>query len=221
MPNANILLEKQAIVAQLAEKMKSASAGVLVEYKGITVENDTKLRRELRQAGVDYSVVKNTLVRRAANEIGFEELDTHLNGTTAMAISNGDPLAPAKILCNYAKSNESFRIKVGFIDGKVVSDSEVKQLAAIPSREILIAKMLGSLNAPISKFVYVLDAIAKKGGEAVEAPAEEAEAPAEAPVEAVAEAPAEAPAEAVAEAPAEEVAEAAAAEVAEEAPAAE
>ncbi len=215
MPNANILLEKQAIVAQLAEKMKAASAGVLVEYKGITVENDTKLRRELRQAGVEYSVVKNTLVRRAANEIGFEELDSHLNGTTAMAISNGDPLAPAKILCNYAKSNESFKIKVGFIDGKVVSDSEVKQLAAIPSREILIAKMLGSLNAPISKFVYVLDAIAKKGGEAVEAPAEEAEAPAEAPVEAVAEAPVEeAPAEAAAEAPAEEA-------PAEEAPAAE
>ncbi len=172
MPNASVLLEKQAIVASLAEKMKSASAGVLVEYKGITVENDTKLRRELRQAGVEYSVVKNTLVRRAANEIGYGELDAHLNGTTAMAISPSDPLAAAKILCNYAKSNESFKIKVGFIDGKVVTEDEVKQLAAIPSREILIAKMLGSLNAPISKFVRTLDAIANKDA----APAEEAPA---------------------------------------------
>ena len=168
MPNASVLQQKQAIVAELAEKMKAASAGVLVEYKGITVEDDTKLRRELRQAGVEYSVVKNTLLRRAADTIGFGELDSHLNGTTAMAVSPSDPLAAAKILCNYAKSNESFKIKVGFIDGKIVSDEEVKQLAAIPSREILIAKMLGSLNAPISKLVYVLDAIAKKD----EAPAE-------------------------------------------------
>ena len=168
MPNASVLQQKQAIVAELAEKMKAASAGVLVEYKGITVEDDTKLRRELRQAGVEYSVVKNTLLRRAADTIGFGEMDSHLNGTTAMAVSPSDPLAAAKILCNYAKSNESFKIKVGFIDGKIVSDEEVKQLAAIPSREILIAKMLGSLNAPISKLVYVLDAIAKKD----EAPAE-------------------------------------------------
>jgi len=174
MPNAVVLQQKQAIVAELAAKMKAASAGVLVEYKGITVENDTKLRRELREAGVEYSVVKNTLVRRAANVIGYEALDEHLNGTTAMAICENDPIAPARILCNYAKSNDSFKIKVGFVDGRVVTDAEVKELAAIPSREILIAKMLGSLQAPISKFVRTIDAIANKDNEASaeEAPAE-------------------------------------------------
>ncbi len=157
MPNANVLKEKQAIVAELAEKMRSASAGVLVDYKGITVENDTKLRRELRQAGVEYAVVKNTLTRFAAKEVGFDALDEHLNGTSALAISPSDPVAAAKILCEYAKKNDKFKIKAGFVDGKLITAEEVKALADLPPKEVLIAKVLGGFNAPISGFVNVLN----------------------------------------------------------------
>lgn len=157
MPNANVLKEKQAIVAELAEKMRNASAGVLVDYKGITVENDTKLRRELRQAGVEYAVVKNTLTRFAAREVGFDALDEHLNGTSALAISPSDPVAAAKILCEYAKKNDKFKIKAGFVDGKLITAEEVKALAELPPKEVLIAKVLGGFNAPISGFVNVLN----------------------------------------------------------------
>ena len=106
LPNAAVLKEKQAIVAELAEKMKNASAGVLVDYKGITVANDTKLRRDLRNAGVEYSVVKNTLTKLAADQVGFNDIDEHLNGTTAIAISPSDPIAAAKILYNYVLTSE-------------------------------------------------------------------------------------------------------------------
>lgn len=179
MPNANVLKEKQAIVAELAEKMRNASAGVLVDYKGITVENDTKLRRELRQAGVEYAVVKNTLTRFAAREVGFDALDEHLNGTSALAISPSDPVAAAKILCEYAKKNDKFKIKAGFVDGKLITAEEVKALAELPPKEVLIAKVLGGFNAPISGFVNVLNGnirglavalnaiVEQKGGEAV------------------------------------------------------
>lgn len=178
MPNANVLKEKQAIVAELAEKMRTASAGVLVDYKGITVENDTKLRRELRQAGVEYAVVKNTLTRFAAREVGFDALDEHLNGTSALAISPSDPVAAAKILCEYAKKNDKFKIKAGFVDGKLITAEEVKALAELPPKEVLIAKVLGGFNAPISGFVNVLNGnirglavalnaiLEQKGGEA-------------------------------------------------------
>ena len=108
MPNAKVLSEKQATVAALAEKMKNATSGVLVDYKGITVEDDTKLRSELRKANVDYAVVKNTLVRLAANQIGFEELDGVLHGTTAMAVSMDDPTTPARLLAEFAKSHDKF-----------------------------------------------------------------------------------------------------------------
>ena len=157
MPNAKVLKEKQGIVAELAEKMKSASAGVLVDYRGITVAADTKLRRELRGAGVDYAVVKNTLTRRAANEIGFEALDEHLNGTTALAISPTDPVAAAKVLCDYAKTNDKFKIKAGFVDGKIIDADGVRALAELPPREMLIARVLAGFNAPISGFVNVLN----------------------------------------------------------------
>ena len=131
MPNAKVLSEKQAMVAQLAEKMKSATSGVLVDYKGITVEEDTKLRSELRKANVEYTVVKNTLVRFAANQIGFEELDGVLHGTTAMAVSVDDPTAPARLLAEFAKSHDKyFNIKAGFLEGKVVDVATVESLAA-------------------------------------------------------------------------------------------
>ena len=181
MPNAKVLEEKKALVAALAEKMQTASAGVLVDYKGITVADDTKLRADLRAAGVEYGVVKNTMLRFAAKQVGFDALDEQLNGTTALAISPSDPVAAAKILAEFAKkSNGSFTIKAGFVDGKVINAEEVKALAELPSREVLVAQVLGALNAPISGFVNVLNgnlrglvvalnAIAEqKGGEAAE-----------------------------------------------------
>ena len=172
MPNAKVLSEKQAMVAQLAEKMKNATSGVLVDYKGITVEEDTKLRSELRKANVEYTVVKNTLVRFAANQIGFEELDGVLHGTTAMAVSVDDPTAPARLLAEFAKSHD----KAGFLEGKVVDVATVESLAAIPPKDILLSTVLGTMMAPVAALARVLQAVADKkseGGEA--APAAEAE----------------------------------------------
>ena len=158
MPNAKVLAQKKEIVAGLVEKLKAAQGGVILDYKGITVENDTKLRRELRNAGVEYAVVKNTLLRFASNEVGFGELDQHLNGTTAIAISATDAVAPARIICKFAKENDDvLKVKAGFVDGKVIDTAGVKALADLPSKEVLIAKALGGLNAPISGFVNVLN----------------------------------------------------------------
>ncbi len=157
MPSEKILAEKQQIVDELSEKMKSAVSGVLVDYKGITVENDTKLRAELRKAGVYYSVKKNTIIRLAARKAGLEGLEEVLTGTTAIAVSETDITAPAKILAQFASKNEAFNIKAGFVEGKTVSSKEVDDLAKLPSKEVLLAKFLGGLNAPISGFVNVLN----------------------------------------------------------------
>jgi len=155
-PNAKVLEEKKAIVKELAEKMKNASSGVLVDYKGISVEADTKLRREMRSAGVEYAVVKNTLTSLAAKEIGFEDLIPFLNGTSALAVSENDAVAPAKILSAYAKKSVyKFKIKAGFVEGKVIGADGVKALADLPPREVLIAQVLGGLNAPITGLVNV------------------------------------------------------------------
>jgi len=157
-PNAKVLEEKKAIVASLAEQMKNAASGVLVDYRGINVSDDTKLRADLRKAGVDYSVIKNTLIRLAANEIGFDALDPVLHGTTSMAISDSDLVAPAKILCEVAKKNKDFfEIKAGFVEGRVISKEEVYALAELPSKEVLIAQVLAGFNAPITGFANVLN----------------------------------------------------------------
>ena len=181
MPSANVLEQKKQVVAELIETLKSAQAGVLVDYRGITVEQDTKLRTKLREAGVEYKVVKNTLTRFAANEVGFQELDEQLNGPTALAISTTDAVAPAKVISDFAKEVETLQIKAGFVDGKVISLDEVKQLANTPSREVLIAKIMGSLNAPISKLVRTLQALVDNGVEPADinnaAPAAEETAP--------------------------------------------
>ena len=164
MPNAKVLEQKKAIVADLAEKMKNASCGVLVDYKGINVEDDTKLRAEMRQNNVEYTVIKNNLIRFAAKEVGFDALDDVLHGTTAIAISMDDVIAPAKIIADYAKKDEKvFNIKAGFVEGRVIDANEVKQLAATPSREVLLAKMLGSLKGPITSLAIALNAIVEKG----------------------------------------------------------
>ena len=194
MPNASVLEQKKAVVAELIEKIKAAQAGILVDYRGLTVEEDTKLRAKLREAGVEYKVEKNTLTRFAIKELGYDELDEQLNGPTSLAISTEDPVAPAKVISDFAKDNENLTIKAGFLDGKVISLDEIKTLANTPSREVLIAKIMGSLNSPISALARTLQALIDNGvepadivsgasSEAVEeaAPAEEAQV--EAPVE--------------------------------------
>ena len=187
MPNEKVLEAKKQQVADLVEALNGATTGVLIDYRGLNVEEDTKLRNDLRAAGVKYFVVKNTLLRLAANQVGLEELDSILHGPTALAISE-DPIAPAKILFDFAKGNDKVEIKTGFMDGKVMSMDELTALAKTPSKESLIASIMGSLNAPVSNLVRLLDTIAqggveipdliaKKNGEAVEAaPAEEAPA---------------------------------------------
>lgn len=190
MPSQKILEQKQEIVKTLAEKMRNAASGVLVKYEGITVEEDTKLRAALRAAGVEYSVMKNSLTGRACEDAGFADMKQYLTGMTAIAISEKDAVAPAKIMKEYADKVASFEIKAGFVDGAVVDASVVMALASIPSKEQLIAKMLGSLTAPMQKFACALQAIIDKGEQAPAA--EAAEAPAEAPAAEAAEAPAEA-----------------------------
>lgn len=161
MPSEKILEQKQAIVADLVERLNSSVAGVLVNYKGITVADDTKLRKELREAGVNYTVVKNTLLSRATKEVGLDSLNSVLEGTTALATSEDDYVAAARILCKYAESNKNFEIKAGFAEGKPLSVSEVNDLAKLPSKEVLVAKALGGLNAPITGFVTVLNGTLK------------------------------------------------------------
>ena len=179
MPNAKVLSEKQAVVAALTEQLKGASSGVLVDYKGITVAEDTALRVELRQNEVQYSVVKNTLARFALNNVGLEGLDEVLNGTTSLATSAGDPIAPMRVINKYAKQlgDSKFTIKGGFMDGKILSLEEIGALAELPAKDVLQAQALGMMLAPITSLAIVLKAIAEKGGEP--APAEETAAPAE------------------------------------------
>ena len=216
MPSASVLEQKKQVVAELVETLKSAQAGVLVDYRGLTVEQDTDLRRKLREAGVEYKVVKNTLTRFAAKEVGLDGLDEQLNGPTSLAVSAEDPVAPAKIIADFAKEVECLQIKAGFLDGNVISLDEVKTLANTPSRDTLIAKIMGSLNAPISNLVRTLQALVDNGVEPSEINIAKEEAPAEeaAPV-------AEEAAPAVEEAPVAEEAPAAEEALAEEAPAAE
>ena len=181
MPSNKVLEQKQAVVAQLAEKMRQAQSGVLVQYEGITVENDTKLRAALRAAGVEYTVMKNTLTGRACDEVGYGEMKQYLSGMTAIALGMTDPVAPAKIMKEYADKIESFEIRAGFVDGEVLDAAGVAALAAIPGKEQLIAKLMGSLMSPLYGLAYVLQAkIDKDSAPAEEAPAEPAEAPAEA-----------------------------------------
>ena len=194
MPSTQVLEQKKQVVNEMVEKFKAASAGVFVDYRGLTVEEDTELRRKFREAGVEYKVVKNTLTSRAAKEVGLEALDPILNGPTALAMSVDNPVAPAKIIAEFAKKHEALEVKAGFMDGAVMSVAEVNTLAATPTREELLAKMMGSMKSPISGLVRLLNSIVEGGVEMVDLAAKKAAeaAPAEvAPAEAVAEAPAE------------------------------
>ena len=182
MPSAKVLEQKKAVVEALADKMSRAASGVLVKYEGITVDEDTKMRKALREAGVEYAVIKNTLIGKACDKVGFEALKSELEGMNALAISYDDPIAPAKILKEYADKIETFEIRGGILEGAVVDAATVNELATIPNKETLVAKVLGSIQSPLYKFAYVLQAIIDKDGEG-EAAEETAEAPAETPAE--------------------------------------
>ena len=161
MPSEKILEQKKQQVAELSEKLKSSVTGVIVDYKGITVADDTKLRKSLREAGNEYKVVKNTLLGRALKEAGIDGLDSVLEGTTAIAISEEDYVGAAKILCEYAEKSKTFEVKAGFVDGKMIDAEGVKNLAKLPSKEVLLAQVLGGLNAPITGFAAVLNGTMK------------------------------------------------------------
>ena len=178
MPSNAILEQKKQVVSELAEQLKNSAAGVLVNYQGIKVEDDTKMRKALREAGVKYVVMKNSLTGRACDEVGLGDMKQYLNGMTAIAISENDPIAPAKVIKKYADKIESFQILAGYLDGTVVDKETVIALADIPAKEVLIAKFLGSIKSPVYGFAYALKAVADKKAEggAEEAPAAEAAA---------------------------------------------
>ena len=165
---------KKAIVADLKERLTGAKAAVFTSYSGLTVAQDTELRRKLREAGVSYQVVKNTMTRIAAKEAGLDGLDDIFNGTTALAIAGDDVVAPAKVICDFIKENKldeagKLSVKAGILDGRVIDTEEVKALANLPSREVLIAKILGSMQAPISGTVNVLQGVIRNAVYVLEA----------------------------------------------------
>ena len=175
MPNAKVLSEKQAIVEALAERIKNAGAGVFVDYKGITVAEDTALRTELRRDEVNYTVVKNTLTRKALDKLGMEGLDSILNGTTSLATAENDPIAPFRIISDYSKKlGDRFNIKAAFMEGKILSESEIAEISELPSKDALYAKVLGTMIAPITGLAVCLGQILEQKGGSLEAPAAEA-----------------------------------------------
>lgn len=168
-----ILQQKQGIVEDIRTKFENCQSAILIDYRGLTVEEVTDLRNKFREAGVEYRVLKNTMIRRAVNALGIEGLDPVLEGPTAVAFGMEDAVAPAKIISEFIKQTEKTQIKAGVLEGKVVDVAEVNALAALPSREVLVAKVLGTMNAPITGFVtalsgnirnllYVLNAIGEK-----------------------------------------------------------
>lgn len=184
MPSAKVLEQKKEQVAQLSEKLNSAVAGVIVDYKGITVADDTVLRANLRKAGVDYAVVKNTLLTLAIKGTPLEGLTSVLEGTTALAVSSEDSVASAKILSEFAEKHDNFSIKGGFLDGEIISLEKIDSLAKLPSREVLLATVAAAFQAPMASFARAINAIVEKDGEAApEAAAEEAPAADAAPAE--------------------------------------
>lgn len=174
---------KQPIVAAIAEDVKDAQSVVLVDYRGLTVAQDTELRKQLREAGVIYKVCKNTMMKRAFEGTEFAGLDEYLEGPSALAISKDDATAPARIICNFAKTANKLEVKAGVVEGTVYDMAGIVELSKIPSREELISKLLGSIQSPITNFARVIKQIAEQGGESAvaeeAAPAAE-EAPAEA-----------------------------------------
>ena len=195
--NEAIKAQKAAIVAEISEQIKDADSIVVVDYRGLTVAQDTQLRKSLREAGVVYKVYKNTFITSAIKGTDFEGIAPLLEGPTAIAIGKEDATAPARVIAKFAKDAKALEIKGGVVEGSVYDVKGIEKIATIPSRDELISKLLGSLQSPITNFARVMNQLAEKGGaQACEAPAK-AEAPAEeAPVAEAAPAEAEAPAEA-------------------------
>ena len=183
---------KKPVVEEISAKIKDAQALVLVDHRGLTVAQDTELRKKLREEGVTYKVYKNTMMNFAFQGTDFEQLKDLLNGPSAMAVSETDPAAPARVLYEFAKKAKALEIKGGVIEGKFYDAAAMAEIATIPAKEVLLSRLLGSMQSPIANFARVINQIAEKGGEAAPAPAEEtAEAPAaEAPAAEAAEAPA-------------------------------
>jgi large subunit ribosomal protein L10 len=172
LPSEKILEAKKAEVAAIAERLQNACAGVIVDYKGINVADDTALRKELREAGVEYTVTKNTMIKLAIDGTDLEGLGECLEGTTALATSTDDYVAAARILCKYASKHENFNVKSGFLDNEVISVEKIDSLAKLPTRDVLLATVANVFNAPIAAFARVVQAIVDKDGETAEAAAE-------------------------------------------------
>ena len=164
MTNPATLAKKEAAACALAEKIQNSVAGVLVNYTGITVDQDTALRNELRKAGVDYHVYKNTMTARACAAAGYADMEQYLNGMNALAVSSTDPVAAAKILKDYADKIETFNLVAGYIDGGVINAKQVEDLASTPSKEVLLGRLLGSIQAPLYSLARVLTAVTEKDG---------------------------------------------------------
>lgn len=168
MPSANVLEQKKQIVASVADRINNSVAGVIVDYKGISVADDTALRKELREAGVEYTVVKNTLIKLAIKGTALEGMSDVLDGTSAIATSKEDYVAAARILNKYAEGHENFKLKTGYLEGEVISMDKLMELATLPSRETLLSMVANVFSAPIAGFARAVQAIADKA----EAPAE-------------------------------------------------
>ncbi len=152
---------KQPIVAEISELLNGAQSAVVVDYRGLTVEQDTQLRKQLREAGVTYKVYKNTMIRFAAKGTEFEALELHLEGPTALAVSKDDATAPARVLAEFAKKADKLQLKAGVVEGTYYDEKGIQLIATIPSREILLGKLLGSIQSPIANFARVINQIAE------------------------------------------------------------
>ena len=162
---------KQPVVAEIAELFDGAASAVVVDYRGLTVEQDTALRKQLREAGVTYKVYKNTMIRFAAKGTAFEALEPNLEGPTALAVSKTDATAPARILAEFAKKADKLELKGGVVEGTYYDEKTINVIASIPSREVLLGRLLGSMQSPIANFARVINQIAEKNGGSAEAEA--------------------------------------------------
>ena len=164
---------KQPIVQAIVDDIAGAQSIVLVDYRGLTVAEDTELRKQLREAGIIYKVCKNTMMKRAFEGTDFAQLDEYLEGPSAIAIAKEDATAPARIICKFAKTAKALEVKAGVVEGTVYDANGVEELSKVPSREELLSKLLGSLQSPITNLARVLNQIAEQNGAPAEAAAEE------------------------------------------------
>lgn len=162
MPNAKVLQEKQQAVVEVTEKLQSSSCTIVADYRGLTVAQVTQLRKTLRESGIEFKVIKNSITRRATEQASLTELDPHLTGPTAIIFSKEDIIAPAKIVSEFAKTNTKLEVKAGIVEGKVVGHEQIKALAELPSREGLLSMLLSVLQAPIRNFALAVKAVGEK-----------------------------------------------------------